>query len=306
MRTPGPVRAYRRRRAKVLEEQINAVERALGELGYPWIALPLHIRVALREYQFGNTWAKVQNLYRITLAFYGAMYVVARFRNEPWHPGAEFAFLYFILPLWVIIPTYWAPRYRRRYLLVAACVTAINACAEARTKGSIQRAWILQAVSTEVASVERAIFRAGHAHQTVARGRRFRQVGLRQHAERVVAALRAAEARLDVDRQDPALEALSSLLIGIASSAAAGRIGALLPESITDRYKDVRVRDWEILRTAAVAVAITGAAVGVGLLGLEEAAAWAVIAGVFILAALLAFGSEWRRKIHLLDLFRPS
>lgn len=121
-----------------------------------------------------------------------------------------------------------------------------------------------------------------------------------------MAALRAAEERLDVDRQDAALEVLSGLLIGIASSAASGRIGALLPESITDRYKDVRVRDWEVLRTAAVAVAITGAAVGVGLLGLEEAAAWAVIAGVFVLAALAAFGSQWRRQIPLLDLFRPS
>jgi hypothetical protein len=306
MRAPGPVLAYRRHRTKAVEDQIAAVERALGVLGYPWLALPLHIRVALREYQLGDTWARVQKFCRITLAYYGAMYVTALLRNEPWHPGVMFAWLFFVLPLWVIIPTFWAPRYRRRYLLVAACVVAISACAEARTEGSIQRPWILQSVSSEVAAVERAIFRARHAHQRVARGRRFRQAGLRQHAERVVAALRAAEARLDVDRQDPALEALSGLLIGIASSAAAGRIGALLPESITDRYKDVRVRDWEVLRTAAVAVAITGAAVGVGLLGLEEAAAWAVIAGVFVLAALLAFGSEWRRQTHILDLFRPS
>lgn len=306
MRTPVPVLAYRRRRTKAVEEQIDAVERALGVLGYPWIALPLHIRVALREYQLGDTWARVQKFCRLMLAYYGAMYVTALVRNEPWHPGVMVAFLFFTLPLWVIIPTYWAPRYRRRYLLVAACVAAISACAEARTKGGILRPWIMQSVSSEVAAVERAIFRARRDHQTVARGRRSRQAGLRRHGERVVAALRAAEERLDVDRHDAALEVLSGLLIGIASSAASGRIGALLPESITDRYKDVRVRDWEVLRTAAVAVAITGAAVGVGLLGLEEAAAWAVIAGVFVLAALTAFGSQWRRQIPLLELFRPS
>lgn len=304
MRRPRPVLAYRRHRTKVVEDEIDAAERALGVLGYPWIALPLHIRVALREFGRWDPQAMVQKISRLTLAYYGAIYATSLLTNEPWHPSPQFVTLFFILPIWAIIPTRMAPRYRRRYLLVAVCVTAISACAEARTKGSIQRPGLLQAVSSEVASVERAIFRARRAHLTVARGRRSRQVDLRQHAERVVAALRAAEARLDVDHQDAALEALSGLLIGIASSAAAGRTGALLPQSITDRYEDVRVRDWEVLRTAAVAVVITGAAVGVGLLGLGDVASWAVIAGVFVLASLLVFGSEWRRLIHLFDLFR--
>jgi hypothetical protein len=51
-------------------------------------------------------------------------------------------------------------------------------------------------------------------------------------------------------------------------------------------------------------VVITVAAIGVGLLGLGDVAAWAVIAGVFVLVSLLAFGSEWRRLIHVIDIFR--
>lgn len=304
MRAPGFVLAFRRHRTKVVDDQIDEVERALGVLGYSWIALPLHIRVALREHRWWDTRATVQKICRIALAYHGVVYITALLRNEPWQPGAVFGWLFFFFPIYGIILTFRAPRQRRRYMLVAACIAAIRACAEARTEGSVQRSWLLQAVSSEVASVERAIFRARRAHLRVARGRHARQVGLRQHAERVVAALRAAEARLDVDRQDAALEALSGLLIGIASSAATGRIGALLPESITSRYRDVRVRDWEVLRTAAVAVVITAAAIGVGLLGLGDVAAWAVIAGVFVLVSLLAFGSEWRRLIHVLDIFR--
>lgn len=288
----------------MVDAEIGELERALGILGYSWIALPLHIRIALREYRWWDTRAVVQKMCRIALAYFVVVYVVALLRDEPWQPSAVFSWFFFWVPLYGVMFTFRAPRQRRRYVLVGACAAAIRACAKARTEGSVQRHWYMHAVSSEVASVERAIFRARRAHMRVARGRHSRQVGLRQHAERVVAALRAAEARLDVDRQEAALEALTGLLLGVASSAATGRIGLLLPESVTSQYRDVRVRDWEVLRTAVVAVVITGAAIGCGLLGLGDAAAWAVIAGVFVLASLLVFGSEWRRLVHLIDIFR--
>ncbi|MGW1458759.1 hypothetical protein ACWD6T_10470 [Streptomyces albidoflavus] len=114
----------------------------------------------------------------------------------------------------------------------------------------------------------------------------------------MVAALREAETRLDVN-QDAALEELTGLLVRIAASSAAGRIGALLPESVMDLQSEP-VRSHELLRITGAVVIYLGGIVGVSLWELPDAAAAAVIAGAGLLSAIVAFGSGWRRVMDLL------
>jgi hypothetical protein len=136
----------------------------------------------------------------------------------------------------------------------------------------------------------------------VAFGRRSRKTALREHAGKVVGALRAAEARLDAAHQGVALEELTGLLVGIASSSAAGRIGLLLPESITNRYQ--AVRNYELLRLVAAVLMLLGAVVGVAVGEVPDAAAWPVIAGAGLLSAIVAFGADWRRFVPVIELLR--
>ncbi|WP_158677816.1 hypothetical protein [Streptomyces sp. SPB074] len=211
----------------------------------------------------------------------------------------------FFAALYAYILTLFAPAQARRYRLVEACVRAIEACAAAHGRGNLQHAG-LNMVSTRVSAVEQAIFRAPRALGLVGPTRRSRRDVLRQHANAVVLALRASEEGLDGRRKDACLGELAGLLLQIASSAAAGRIGELLPESATVAYEGMRVSDWAPLRTVCVAAAVIATALGVTLLGLEAPIAELVITCVFAVASLLAFGRNWQRMTHLLDLFRPT
>ncbi|MFE2768490.1 hypothetical protein ACFXGD_20030 [Streptomyces albidoflavus] len=201
-----------------------------------------------------------------------------------------------MLPLFGIGLTEEAPGRMRSYRLVGACAEAIAACATVRATAGSEGA--LRSASAATRSVERAVFRAHRAQQTVARGRRFRRAARRKHAGTVVAALREAETRLDVN-QDAALEELTGLLVRIAASSAAGRIGALLPESVMDLQSEP-VRSHELLRITGAVVIYLGGIVGVSLWELPDAAAAAVIAGAGLLSAIVAFGSGWRRVMDLL------
>ncbi|MFE0642124.1 hypothetical protein ACFW2Y_11030 [Streptomyces sp. NPDC058877] len=275
----------------------------LHALGFRWLTLPLHLRAALRHYHLWEGRALAQRFALAALAYGLAMMITAKYVDgRPLAPVA--GVLFFWLPLYSLIPLIGARRQVRHFQLVAACAGAIAACASvAAAAGGSNRPQALRAASVSIRSVERAVFRARRTQRTVAFGRRSRKAALRRHAGQVAAELRAAEARIDCAHQAAALEDLAGLLVRIAASGATCRIGALLPESITEQHKPVR--DFELVRLAAATLMVLGAAVAVALWEVPDAAAWAVIAGVGLLSAIVAFGANWRRFVSVIEIFRP-
>ncbi|WP_051837591.1 hypothetical protein [Streptomyces sp. NRRL WC-3742] len=148
---------------------------------------------------------------------------------------------------------------------------------------------------------ERAIRRARLWHATVPRFS-HRQRALKEHAGRVVNALRAAEARMDTYPELARCD-LAAKLHTIAEQYAEGRLGALLPE---EDLKDIEpVRDFESLRLAALAVAfpaLTWATLAAGLAGSVQAGS--VLTGMLVVALTL-FGRRALETLQqVLGLFR--
>ncbi|MCX5504900.1 hypothetical protein OG887_36855 [Streptomyces sp. NBC_00053] len=301
MSIPHPLRALRRWRSEFAVEQADILQENLRTLGYSWIVLPFHLRAAVHGYYLWMHRAAIHSFCRFALPC-GLALVIALLRHyEQAPPGMSGVFfLLVLLPLFGIGLTENAPGRMRQYRLVGACAAAIGACATVRTSAGSERRRALRAASVTIRSVERAVFRARRTQRTVARGRRFRQAALRQHAGKVVAVLRAAEVRLDAN-QDAALEELTGLLVRIAASSAGGRLGAMLPESITVLKP---VRSYELLRMAAAVALFLGAIVGVSVWEVPDPAAGTVIAGMGLVSAVVAFGPDWRRFISMIELLR--
>ncbi|MFJ9869647.1 hypothetical protein [Streptomyces sp. NPDC101165] len=114
---------------------------------------------------------------------------------------------------------------------------------------------------------------------------RHQRVELKNHAGRVIAALRAAAARVDAD-PEAGLRELGLMLVRIGDRLAEGRVGALLDEGELEGYEPVR--DREVLRTVAAALLIAAAAVGVALLHLpaEVAGPLTTVTGIIVLVTL--------------------
>ncbi|MFD6044369.1 hypothetical protein ACFWG7_24070 [Streptomyces koyangensis] len=299
MPPPHPLRAWRRRRSEFAVEQTDALRENLRTLGYSWIVLPFHLRVAVHGYYLWMHRAAFHSFCRFVLACGLALVIATLYHYEQAPPGMSGVFFWFVLlPLFGIGLTEIAPGRMRQYRLVGACAAAIGACATVRTTAGSERQRALRAVSVSNRSVERAVFRARRAQRTVARGRRFRQAALRQHAEKVVAVLQAAEVRLDAN-QDAALEELTGLLVRIAVSSAGGRLGAMLPDSITVLKP---VRSYELLRMAAAVVLFLGTIVGISVWEVPEIVAGTVITGMALVSAVVAFGSDWRRFVPFIEL----
>ncbi|MFI9031156.1 hypothetical protein [Streptomyces sp. NPDC053560] len=282
--------------------QVDTMQKNVHDLGFPWIVLPLHLRTALRQYHLWWGRALIHNISRGMMAYGIAVVIAAKYTGERFN-SLTFAAVFLYLPIYGIMFTIGAPRRMRRYRLVGLCAAAINSCATAKAKTGEDRSDALREASVAIRSVERAVFRTRRAQRTVAIGRPSRQTALRTHAGKVVAVLRSAENRLDDTHQDCALEQLTGLLVRIAASSAANRIGDLLPVSITDQEEPAR--SYDLLRHAAAVLMLTGAAVGVGIWNVPDVTAWAVIAGVGILSAIVAFGADWRRVLSLIEVFRP-
>ncbi|GHB14964.1 hypothetical protein GCM10010330_80670 [Streptomyces tendae] len=194
----------------------------------------------------------------------------------------------------------------RQHQLVAECAAAVEVAAAAAQACGSDRPGAIHRVSMSLQTVERAIFRARRAHRTVARRRRSRHAALRRHAETVVATLRAAEKELDGTNPNRALEALAGLLLRIAGSSAASRTGVLLPDSLTGPYEHIRVRDFELLRTAGVVLMVLAAAAAVVVLDVPDIAAVTIIMGVGVLSALALFGVAWTKMLALFELMKSG
>ncbi|MFI1155071.1 hypothetical protein [Streptomyces sp. NPDC020817] len=119
-----------------------------------------------------------------------------------------------------------------------------------------------------------------------------RRKAMREHAFRVVDALRAAEAGLDVDPKESARR-IGGMLLKISTRYAEGRVGALLDESDLSAVS-TQTRRFEALRLVGSVLGIAGIAVGGPLIGLSGpmavAASVLVVAGIYRNAVFTGLG----------------
>ena len=184
-----------------------------------------------------------------------------------------------------------------RYKLAAVASEAIVACGEAYGAGNGGRgASRMRAVGSALRDVEGAIWAARRTRGVTPLLRWHRRRALHRHAGQVVARLRAAEERLDVDPSD-ALRELGGLLLTVAVRYSEGRIGALLDDA---ELVDVApARDREALRLVAVAgLTVTGAAL-LSPIGLPDSAMGLAVGAVALCAVALVYR---RRALSMLEI----
>lgn len=188
----------------------------------------------------------------------------------------------------------------RQMLPVMEIKLAVSRCTDTYC-GSARRASSARALADAIRVASRTVSRM---HRTSRRlpSRSHRRRQLKRHAGLVVAALRQAEARIDVEGT-AAIPELARLLMKIADRYVQGRLGALLDKEELKGLKPVR--DWEALRIAAFAVLTAGSAVTVSQTGLPEETRVYAIGACAILASLLVYGRRRvRRGLALLTQIR--
>lgn len=99
---------------------------------------------------------------------------------------------------------------------------------------------------------------------------RHQKAELKNHAGRVIAALRAVAVKVDADPEVGVRE-LGIMLVRIGDRLVEGRVGALLEEGELEGYEPVR--DREILRTVVAVLLVAASAVGVALFQLPAGVA---------------------------------
>ncbi|MDH6434743.1 hypothetical protein M2158_003220 [Streptomyces sp. SAI-144] len=151
------------------------------------------------------------------------------------------------------------------------------------------RGWVRDSLTNSarfLPQAEREILRAWKkARPARVKTLRYQRNELKDHAGRVVAALRAQAARVDADPEN-GLRELGKMLIRVGDRLAEGRVGALLDEEELEGLEPVR--DREVLRTVTAALLVAAAAVGVAALQLpaEVAAPLTTLTGIVVLVTL--------------------
>lgn len=144
-------------------------------------------------------------------------------------------------------------------------------------------------LSAELASAMKAVRRA-HARRNTVPFASHRRKALRRHAALIVSALRAAEAKLDLD--PPAARAeIARLLHTIAERFAEARVGNLLDES--DLAGIQPAHNWEPLRFALLAVAAPFVTWLPAALGLPEGARVPTVSAGILLVTISLYGRTW-------------
>ncbi|MGW7172278.1 hypothetical protein [Streptomyces xanthophaeus] len=147
-------------------------------------------------------------------------------------------------------------RYRPVVLLMLCALRCDRACKEHEDRTTAGRDRVgLERVS--VRRVERVVRRAWITGSEGGRSpRRHQRRELKRHAGRVVAALRAAEARQDCDAPE-ALRSLKSMLVKISERYAEGRVRELLDEEDLANMEPVADHSWlHLVLSGAAVVAV--------------------------------------------------
>ncbi|MFJ8799996.1 hypothetical protein [Streptomyces sp. NPDC102487] len=153
----------------------------------------------------------------------------------------------------------------------------------------LARGWVRDCLTSQARSLPRVEREVLHAWKSVRPGqvkiRRHQRVNLKNHAGRVVAALRAQSERVDADPEN-ALRDLGCMLVRIGDRLAEGRVGALLDEAELEGLDPVR--DHDVLTTIAAATGVALAAIFVAAFRLpaELATPLTTALGITILVTL--------------------
>ncbi|MEE1765326.1 hypothetical protein [Streptomyces sp. SP18BB07] len=237
--------------------------------------------------------------------------------------------LMFGLALWVCWPAHLArtggqaqltgsPRQTRRreaaeaaalnWPVVALAVSAIQ-CGRAYHELQQQSQAPTGVAERQPVSVKRAenvikqAWRTRYPASSLNRVRRHERKALKQHAEKVIAALRSVESR---QYKDPsgALPELATMLLVIAERYAQGRVSQLLDD---EQLENVQVvRDWGWLRLLFGGALITVALVGVAQIGLPDTAVGPVAALLITLVLTMVHRGRLPGLADLIDIMRSA
>ncbi|MFF4180588.1 hypothetical protein [Streptomyces sp. NPDC001750] len=181
---------------------------------------------------------------------------------------------------------------------VVALVTSALQCAEAyRQHHTSPPGSTVDRVSMRTA--ERIVWQAFRSRK--GKARRHHERVVKVHSERVVAALREAEARQDAE-PEKALEDLMVMLLTIAERYAEGHVGRLLDET---QLGEDRVAPREGLRFAAVGVSVVALLAGASLAGLPDSALAALLPVLVIGVAIVLNRGKVPTPGQLTDLIIP-
>lgn len=181
--------------------------------------------------------------------------------------------------------------------VVALLVSALQ-CAEAlRQHRTSPPGNTVARVSMRTA--ERIVWRAYRSRK--GKARRHHERVVKTHSERVVAALREAEARQDAEPEQ-ALEDLMVMLLTIAERYAEGHVGRLLDDA---QLGEDRAAPREGLRFVAVGASVVALLTGAALADLPEAALGALLPVLVIGAAIILNRGKVPTPGQLTDLIIP-
>ncbi|MFG2097179.1 hypothetical protein [Streptomyces sp. NPDC048612] len=190
-------------------------------------------------------------------------------------------------------------RRNRPVVVLVNCLARVGA-ARQHYRRSVNSGHLTDAPRVHLADVEQIVWSAWRTRHAAIRG--VQRAQYKEHAEQVVGALRAVEARQDTAPDTgQVLDEMARMLAKIAERYAQGRVLALLdPEDLTDAPRAAN-REW--LRLVVLGAVVIGAAVGVPVLGLSDAAATQVVGVISLVTVVLLYGSRLA-PTDLLDVVR--
>lgn len=190
-------------------------------------------------------------------------------------------------------------RRNRPVMVLVNCLGRVGA-AHSSYRLAMRNRHPLTAPRVHLADAERVVWSAWRTRHTFVRG--AQRVEYKRHAERVVGALRAVEARQDTDADTGrVLEDMARMLAKIAERYAQGRTLALLdPEDLTETPTAVN-REW--VRLVILVVAVAGAAAGASALGLSGTMTSQIVGGTSLVMVALLYGARLA-PTDLLDVVR--
>lgn len=189
----------------------------------------------------------------------------------------------------------------RRFAILACIAQAVAACADVAKAGPVGNPDALRRLSVRMARLEAEVLSL-HRSTGALPLKSHRRRRLKNHYRLVVAQMRRAEARVDVEGV-AALAPLASLMMKLGERFLVGRTGALLDAEDFDTGV-APVRDWESLRLISAALLIASCAVGVGLLSLPDHVTVYVIGACGVVILSLLYGRRVYDFLGLLSLMR--
>ncbi|MCZ4124663.1 hypothetical protein [Streptomyces sp. H39-S7] len=302
------MRARQRRRA---DAAIQGLSDALSRLGVQR-QVPARVRLALRRYRLAYAWgqaiAALGGLFFLWWAVVTAYALVSpsgALREDYREAAASgawtssvFTTISFLLVCYVGFAIWdgrmpWLAKpaaTMHRFELVDAVAKAVLACAAAHRTGGAKQ---VRRAASALRTVERCVARASYRRRHLPI-RSHRRHALRQHAGLVIAALHAAESRLDTEGTT-ALRGVADMLLTIADRYCAGRTGALLDEEPLVGLSPAR--DREPLRNVATAILVAGMSVAAAHLGAPAETTPFLVGAFGVVAVSLIYGRHARQSL---------